>query len=171
MDTSESRFDWDLARRRLEALSDALTQRTEASTDASRELLEERAQRYAAAPERTLLASEQIELLRFSLDGESYAIESRFVREVLRAPDISSVPGAPPLLVGVTNLRGEILAVMDLGKELGCPDSELRAQWVIVLGLDASELGIASDAVLEVTTLRTDQVLAPTRTSLDSQRS
>lgn len=171
MDTSESRFDWDRARRRLEALSDALVQRSEASTEASREMLEERARRYATAPERTLLASEQIELLTFELDGERYAIESRFVREVLKAPDISPVPGAPALLVGVTNLRGEILAVMDLGKDLGCPESETRTQWVIVLGLDAPELGIASDAVLEVTTLRTDRVLTPTRASLDSQRS
>lgn len=171
MDTSESRFDWDLARRRLEALSDALVQRSEVSTEASREMLEDRARRYATAPERTLLASEQIELLTFELDGERYAIESRFVREVLRTPDISPVPGAPPLLAGVTNLRGEILAVMDLGKDLGCPESETRTQWVIVLGLDAPELGIASDAVLEVTTLRTDRVLTPTRASLDSQRS
>lgn len=167
MDTLESRFDWELARKRLQALSDSLTQSGEVTGDSSRQILEERARRYAAAPERTLLASEQVELLTLTIADERYAIESRFIREVLRSPPVTPVPGAPPLLSGVTNLRGEILAVMNLGHALGCDTQTAEPAWVIVLGLEAAEMGIVCDSVLEVTTLRTDAVLAPARASTD----
>lgn len=162
-DTHESRFDWALARSRVQTLSDSLEHGAAVSAEASQLILEERARRYAIAPERSLLASEQIELLTFRLAGETYAIESRFVREVLHAPELTPLPGAPPLVSGVTNLRGEILAVMDLGQPLGCPSVQATPEWVIVLGLNSVEMGIVSDAVLEVAAVRTDSVLAPAR--------
>lgn len=169
-DSHESRFDWALARRRLQTLSESLTHGAEVSTEASRDILSERARRYATAPERALLASEQVELLTFDLAGERYAIESKFVREVLRSPTLTPVPGAPPLLFGVTNLRGEILAIMDLGHALGSPSNQATPAWVIVLGGTSAEMGLVSDAVLEVATIRTDSVLAPARASREIQR-
>lgn len=170
-DTHESRFDWALARDRLQTLSDSLASGTEVSPQASREILEERARHYAAAPERSLLASEQVELLTFQLADERYAIESRFVHEVVRSPALTPLPGAPPIVFGVTNLRSEILAVMDLGQALGCPSVEATPAWVILLGLQSAEMGIVSDAVLEVVAMRTDTVLVPARAQREVHRS
>jgi purine-binding chemotaxis protein CheW len=144
-------------------LSDSLAHGTDVSGEAAMEILDERARSYRTAPERSLLASEQIELLLFRLAGETYAIESRFVREVLHVPALTPLPGAPPVVSGVTNLRGEILVVMDPGQALGCPSVQAAPEWVIVLGLDSVEMGIVSDAVLEVAAVRTDSVLAPAR--------
>lgn len=162
-DTHESRFDWVSARHRLGALSDSLDYGTDVSAEAALAILNERARRYGTAPERSLLASEQVELLTFLLAGETYAIESRFVREVLHMPALTPLPGTPPVVSGVTNLRGEILAVMDPGQELGCPSVQAAPEWVIVLGLNSIEMGVVSDAVLEVVAVRTDSVLAPAR--------
>jgi len=166
-DTHESRFDWALARSRVEALSDSLEHGAAVSAEASQVILEERARRYAIAPERSLLASEQVELLTFRLADEQYAIESRFVYEALHLPELTPLPGAPACVSGVTNLRGEILAVMDLGQALGCPSARVTPEWIIVLGLNSIEMGIVSDAVLEVTAVRTDSVLAPARAARD----
>jgi len=167
-DTHESRFDWSLARSRVQTLSDSLEHGAAVSAKASQVILEERARRYAVAPERSLLASEQIELLTFRLADEHYAIESRFVREVLRSPELTPLPGAPPFVSGVTNLRGEILAVIDLGQPLGCPSIPATPAWVIVLGLKSVEMGIVSDAVVEVTAVRTDSVLARARAARET---
>ena len=170
MDTAESHFNFDQARGRLEELQRALDQSSELSPEQSAKLLIERAAAYAKAPDRVVLASEQMELLTFQLAGERYAIESRLVLEVMKSPAITDVPGTPPLLCGVTNLRGEILAVMDLGQLLGSPHGVKECPWVLVLGTDRPDLGIVAEHVNEVTAIRTDAVLPLARASPEISR-
>ena len=134
---SDSRFDFEQARRRLAQLKQALESSQQSPEEAER-VLRERAAAYSETPQRSLLASEQIEILRFELAGEQYAIESRFVSEVLRSTGITDVPWTPDFLCGVINLRGEILAVMELAGLL-CHSPSIRnsaskqEQWVLSL--------------------------------------
>jgi purine-binding chemotaxis protein CheW len=167
---SDSQFDFEQARSRLDELRSALDASSDVTVEKSEALLKERAIAYARAPERTLLASEQIEILVFQFCGERYAIESRFVAEVLREPAVTDVPGTPPLLQGVTNLRGEILAVMDLSGLLGTSHTTGQTEWVLVLGEEHDELGIAVDEVIEVTRVRTEEVLPPARAAREFSR-
>lgn len=174
---SDSRFDFEKARQRLAQLKQALESSQQSPEEAER-VLRERAEAYSEAPQRSLLASEQIEILRFELAGEQYAIESRFVSEVLRSSAITDVPWTPDFLRGVLNLRGEILAVMDLAGLL-CASSSIsissisasdQEQWVLVLGADMPEFGIAVEDVHEVTWVRTDAVLPPARAAQEVRR-
>ena len=165
-----SEFNFDLARERLQKLRSALEQSSELTPEVSQRLLDERASAYARAPERVLLASEQIEILTFELAGEHYAVESRFVSEVLRAPAITDVPGTPDLLCGVTNLRGEIMAVMDIGQLLGSPHPGNDCPWVLVLGHDRPELGVVVQTVTEVKGMRTEALRPPSRASREISR-
>ena len=158
----DSQFDFKRARARLDELRGAIDS-SKAGPEHSAALLKERAVAYALAPERTLLASEQFEILVFRFCGEQYAIESHFVSEVLRAPAVTDVPGTPRLLRGIANLRGGILAIMDLSGLLGTTPEEDQTEWVLVLGEQRDELGIAVDEVVEVTRVRTDEVLPPAR--------
>lgn len=171
---SDSQFDFEQARRRLAELKHALESSQQSPEEAER-VLHERAEAYSEAPQRRLLASEQIEILRFKLAGEQYAIESRFVSEVLRSSAITDVPWTPDFLHGVINLRGEILAVMDLAGLLGASTSisvsaSDQEQWVLVLGADVPEFGIAVEDVHEVTWVRTDAVLPPARAAREIRR-
>ncbi|MGQ0501702.1 MAG: chemotaxis protein CheW [Panacagrimonas sp.] len=59
----------------------------------------------------------------FELDSQIYGLPILQVQEVLASADIEPVPGAPPHLLGVINLRGAILTVMDLRRCLGLPDA------------------------------------------------
>lgn len=170
MVTPDSHFSFELARDRLQKLQQALEQSTELTPEQSQLILQQRAAAYSRSPDRDLLASEQIEILTFRLAGEQYAIESRFVSEVLSAPDISDVPGTPPFLTGVTNLRGEILAVMDIGHLLETPHQEETVPWVLVLGQDNPELAIVAAEVMEVISFRTDQLLPAPRAAQDISR-
>lgn len=168
--TQDSRFNFDQAYERLAKLQLVLEELSELTPEAADRVLKERAAAYARAPERAPLASEQLDVLMFQLAGERYAIESRFVVEVLRSPEITDVPGSPPVLDGVCNLRGEILAVMKLGVLLGTSPGGWERRQLVVLGVDRAELGIVVEDVHEMVPLRTDALLAPARTLREISR-
>jgi len=100
----------------------------------------------------------------FALGPEAYALETRFVRRVVRTADVSltPIPGTPDVLVGVINMGGEILAVFDLGRlfglRRGAPTQQSR---VLVLGADRDELGLLADAAFEVRTVPISHLLEP----------
>jgi purine-binding chemotaxis protein CheW len=111
----------------------------------------------AAAP------GELFQVTVFFLAGERYALETRVVREIVRFADFTPVPGAADFLVGVTNLRGEVLPVIDLRRFFDLPDRGLTDQSrVLVLGHEQRELGVLADVAHEVISLHRDQVLEPT---------
>lgn len=70
----------------------------------------------------------------FELDGTQYAIPMENVLELQRLPRITPLPSTPDWLRGVTNLRGEVLSVIDLRSLLGLPtaDSSLSQRLVVV---------------------------------------
>jgi purine-binding chemotaxis protein CheW len=145
--------DWRTVRQRLEAAIAATEAAERLSPERVREVLDDRAAALARVPPAPLNAAETIELLTFNLGEERYAIETRFVREVQRQLEVTFVPGAPKFVRGVTNLRGEVLAVFDLGELFAIGDGGERRAWLIVLGVERLEFGIACDSVADVLTL------------------
>jgi purine-binding chemotaxis protein CheW len=132
------------------------------SADREREILEERARILARPPPAEVRAADRFELLIFSLSGETYALETRTVREVARFADFTAVPGASPFLLGVTNLRGEILPVFDLRRLAGItPKGLTDISRLLVLGEDREELGLLADEVREVKRMRREEILDP----------
>jgi purine-binding chemotaxis protein CheW len=107
-------------------------------------------------------AGEVLEVATFALADEQYALETRFVSEVIRLADCTRVPGTPDFLLGVTNLRGEFLSVIDLRKIFDLPARELSDQSrVVVLGGERPEFGVLAESAHEVLTLRRDDLLEP----------
>ena len=152
-------IDWRQVRDRLSqaALADA----NRATPERVRAVLEERARNLARVPPQAAKAGAILEVVLFDLAGERYAVETNCVREIVPRREIAPLPGAPNVLAGIANLRGQILAVFDLRPILGIrtPDGAESAR-VIVLGRDRVEFGILADVVHEVATLRID-VLKP----------
>ncbi len=125
----------------------------------AREVMEKRAEDLAKVPVRAPHATEVLELVSFSLANERYAFETRHIREVIRFTDFTPIPGAPDFLVGLLNLRGEILAVFDLRKFFGVADKGVTdLSRAIVLGGDRAEFGVLADTASEVMTVRTEEV-------------
>jgi hypothetical protein len=110
--------DWAEVRARLDRAGAATAEALRLSPERARAVLEERARALARVPPAEY-AGAVLEVVTFDLAGERYALETRHVRAVVRLGEHTPVPGAPDFLVGVLNLRGEVLAVMDLGKVLG----------------------------------------------------
>src|SRR5204863_437144 len=73
-----------------------------------------------------------LQVVGFRIGNETYGVRIASVREIVRVPEITSVPSAPDLIEGVINLRGKIIPVMDLRKRFGQaeiqPDNKDRIQ-------------------------------------------
>lgn len=81
-----------------------------------------------------------------------YAVDLASVREVLEAPRATRVPDAPRSVLGVINVRGSIVAVLDTATLLGLPPlTEARA--VVVLARDRGPVGLAATAIPVTATL------------------
>jgi purine-binding chemotaxis protein CheW len=97
--------------------------------------------------------------LTFTLQRESYCIDVRKVREIIRLPDITAVPQMPAHVRGVINLRGKIIPVVDLRLRFGFPDSQnTNLTCIVVVQVKLGEgksaqLGLIVDGVEEVANL------------------
>jgi purine-binding chemotaxis protein CheW len=130
--------------------------------DSRREVLDARARRLARVPDEPPRAGEVLELVVFVLAGERYGIESRFVREVARLVRFTPVPGTPAFVLGITNLRGEILALFDLRQLLGAvPEGVTDLGQVVVLGEHRREFGLLADAASEILHVRGTSLAQP----------
>jgi purine-binding chemotaxis protein CheW len=158
--TGNRQFDWEAAKQRLEDVARVVDEMQELSPERVREVLAERARVLARAPEQRPDSREVVEVIVFHLWQARFAVDTRLVRTVLRSFEVTPVPGGPGFLVGVTNLRGEMLAVIDLGGFFNLkskPTNEQRS-WLLVLGSDRAEFGLLAHQVDEVTMLRLNQI-------------
>jgi purine-binding chemotaxis protein CheW len=105
-----------------------------------------RALAQARAPAGAL--EQELEVVAFTVAGESYGIESAFVREVVRLKSLAELPGLPRFLRGIVNLRGRIVSVMDIRKFFGLPDKGLSdLNKLVVVGSEAMVFAILADAI------------------------
>ncbi|MBI2478920.1 MAG: purine-binding chemotaxis protein CheW [Planctomycetia bacterium] len=152
------KFDWNTIKQRFTRLMDAAAQRAELTEEQADAIMEDRARVLARVPAESPDSDEILEVMVIQLASERFAIETRFIHEVYRVGDITPIPGGPDFLVGVTNMRGAVLSVLDLRTFFGSPAEANPRPQIIVLGTDRPEFGILVDEVHEVTTLRIDEV-------------
>ena len=91
------------------------------SYDISSILIEMREEYWQGLAEVAQTQEEQLECLTFTLGGELYAFETRYAAEVIRVPKLVKVPRVQEIIVGIFNLRGEIIAAMDIRSLLDLP--------------------------------------------------
>lgn len=114
-------------------------------------ILKARAKILAREPEREKKAEEYLEVVEFLLAYETYAIETAYIREVYPLKELTPLPCAPPFVLGIINVRGQILSVIDLKKFFGLPEKGLSdLNKVIILHKDEMEFGILADKILGV---------------------
>lgn len=156
------RLDWDELKQRLARAQQTQFGSDQLSPEKAREIMDKRAETLAQVPDQPPDSSEILEVITFPLGKERFALETAFVREVYRAGDITPLPGSPPFVVGLTNLRGQVLAVMDLRRFFGMAETQAgKHQQIVVLGRERVEFGIQVDDVYEVANLRLEEIFEP----------
>jgi len=147
-DAPASRFDWAALRSRLEQSLVDLTQ--PAAADKSR-ILQARAKALAREMQRDQPLERSVEILEFMLAYERYALDTSFVREAHPLKDITPLPGTPPYVAGIVNVRGQIVSVVDLKRFFDLPSRGLTdLNKVIILDDGQMTFGLLVDAVVRV---------------------
>jgi len=91
------------------------------------------------------------QLVVFNLANEDYGVDIATVDGIVKMQPITAVPRAPSFVEGVTNLRGEVLPVIDLRKRFGLPLGESTKETRIVnVEMEGVKVGMVVDAVSEV---------------------
>lgn len=100
-----------------------------------------------------------LQWVTFLLEGEIYGINVMQVQEVLRYTEIAPVPGAPAYVLGIINLRGNVVTVIDTRHRFGLRASEITDQTrIVIIEADSHVVGILVDAVAEVVYLRQSEI-------------
>jgi purine-binding chemotaxis protein CheW len=96
---------------------------------------------------------DEMQMLTFSLDNVLYGVHVSQVREVKNFEGVTPVPYAPVYVRGVTNLRGEVIPVIDLRKRFGMTAHTNENTNIMIIVQDKNPVGIMVDSVMEVLTL------------------
>lgn len=100
-----------------------------------------------------------LQWVTFRLGNETYGINVMQVREVLRYTEIAPVPGAPSYVIGIINLRGNVVTVIDTRERFGLPAADITdSTRIVILESDDQVVGIMVDAVAEVVYLRQSEI-------------
>jgi len=89
-----------------------------------------------------------LEIIEFRLAAETYGIESKHIREIYPLRDFTPIPGTPSFVLGLANVRGQILSVIDLKKFFNLPEKGLgELNKIIVVSSETMEFGILADSI------------------------
>lgn len=95
----------------------------------------------------------------FRLDKEKYCINVMLVQEVLRVSEIAPVPGAPSYVLGIINLRGNVVTVVDTRKRFGLMLKEIDdATRIVIIEVNSNVIGMLVDSVADVVDLRKSEI-------------
>ena len=93
----------------------------------------------------------QLQIVGLRVGRETLGLPISLVREIVRVPEITPVPNAPPHIEGVINLRGRIIAVIDLGKRFGEAAIERNSKSrIVVVELEERLVGLLVNSASEV---------------------
>ncbi len=166
---SADKIDWTEIHRRMTAAEAAIAYGGRASREKTKAVLKARAQALARENDDGADAREYLEVVSFLLGQEKYGVESCYVREVCPLNELTPLPGTPPFVLGIVNVRGKIFSVIDIRKLFDLPQKGVGdLDRLIVLQHGETEFGILGNSILGVVQVPTDelQTSLPTLTGL-----
>lgn len=100
-----------------------------------------------------------LQWVTFRLCNETYGINVMQVKEVLRYTEIAPVPGAPSFVLGIINLRGNVVTVIDTNSRFGLESSEITEDTrIVIIESEEQVIGILVESVAEVVYLRQSEI-------------
>ena len=106
-----------------------------------------------------LAEDEVLQWVTFQLENETYGINVMQAQEVLRYTEIAPVPGAPDYVLGIINLRGNVVTVIDTRSRFGLPAGDVSENSrIVIIEAEKQVIGIMVDSVAEVVYLRSSEI-------------
>lgn len=150
--------DWSDVHARMQSAEEAINRGFQPSLEEKSKVLKERAKTLAREIQEET-AREEIEIVEFSLAHERYAFETAYVREVYPLKELTPLPGTPPFILGITNVRGQIVSVVDMKKFFELPEKGLTdLNKIILLHSEKMEFGVLADVISGVRKIFSDEL-------------
>lgn len=103
----------------------------------------------------------ELQVVGFRIGRETFGLPIAIVREIVRVPEITSVPNAPEYIEGVINLRGRIIPVVDLRKRFGDASPEPnKKNRIVVVEMGNRTIGLLVQSASEVLRLSPSEIEA-----------
>ena len=100
-----------------------------------------------------------LQWVTFKLQDETYGINVMQVQEVLRYTEIAPVPGSPDYVLGIINLRGNVVTVIDTRSRFGLAPADVTDNSrIVIIEAEKQVLGIMVDSVAEVVYLKSSEI-------------
>ncbi len=170
--TQSNRIDWDEVRRRMEAAQAALLQQAAPTADEKKRILNARARRLARATTSPETPEGSFQVVEFILAYEKYALETAFISEVYPLKELTPLPCTPEFVLGIVNVRGKILSVVDIKKLFGLPAKGLTdLNKLLIVHAASMEIGILADQIVGIRSISPLEVMTslPTLTGIRAE--
>jgi purine-binding chemotaxis protein CheW len=149
----------------LENGESAMRKPFEDTPEKKRNVLRSRAKSLAQELEKREVDTDYLEILEFLLAQETYAIATPFIREVYPLTELTPLPCTPAFVIGLINVKGQILTVVDMKKFFDLPERGItNLNKVIVVKKESMELGILADEIIGIRNIPLSDLQPPLST-------
>jgi purine-binding chemotaxis protein CheW len=163
-------LDWADFHHRLDESQAGLNRKLVPGPEEKRKVLSQRARLLAASSNAYAESSgSMLEIVEFVLGPEHYGIESSRIREILPLNEYTPLPCTPAFVLGLVNVRGQILSIINIKKLFDLPETGLtNLNKILVVQTHSVELGILADAILGTRSIAQEDLHAalPTLTGI-----
>ena len=109
-------------------------------------------------------AEDIIQMVGFIVANELFGVNILMVQEIIKDTEITAIPDAPDFVVGVINLRGNIIPILDLHKRLklaAVKPAQSEETWILILNIGGRVTGFVVDRVTRVIKVQANQIKPP----------
>ncbi|MGA1843077.1 MAG: chemotaxis protein CheW [bacterium] len=146
-------------RERLEAVRERMNKGSAISEEEKAEILRTRACELGREADRIERDEMHLEVVEFLLAHERYALELDYIREIYPLKTFTPLPCTPDYVLGIINIRGQILSIIDLKRFFGLPERGFTdVNRILILHSDAKEFGILADEIIGVRSIPTSDI-------------
>jgi purine-binding chemotaxis protein CheW len=154
--------DWSEVHRRLLNTRAGIERALTPALEEKKRILKARAREVAQEIGEKSTSEETIDVVELLLAQEAYGIESTYVREVYPLKELTRLPDTPTFVLGIINVRGQIVSVVDLRRFFDLPETEIgENSKVVIIRSDEIEFGILADAVTDVRSIALEEIRPP----------
>jgi purine-binding chemotaxis protein CheW len=144
-------IDWENIHSRMETFRERFEKGWHVTEQEKEQILMARTRSLARELNDETLSQEFLEVAEFMLADERYGVEMKLISEVYALKDLTPLPCTPPFILGVVNVRGKVLTVIDIKKLFELPDKGLNdLNKVIIVHAHGMEAGILADVIVGV---------------------
>lgn len=109
-------------------------------------------------------AEDILQMVGFVVAEELFGVDILIVQEIIKDATITAIPDAPDFILGVVNLRGNIIPIIDLRKRLKLPEKKSMSEedfWILILNIGGRVTGFIVDRVTKVIKVQTNKIKPP----------